>query len=235
MSFSLIMGNKDNHYSQRDNEFEYKNGDYTINWSCMCNVTSLCESVKIAGYTFPEGRYKQPEDNLADFIIHSERIDNLYLTRYPSLYKAWKAGNRTSYSPLEIHDLLCSGINQWFGKVVDIFYTNMQIGLILNQIINNRIPVPASVKFGSLNHVITLTGASWEYLDEEEARVCNIKPDFVFYDDPYGMWDFKKGQYTEKDILAGYCNRMTYAQFIANVKPLNDSTAKWAHIIARKN
>lgn len=234
MSFSLIMGNKSNYFSQRDNELCYVNGDYKVDWSCMCNVTALCESLKIAGYSFPQGDYKQPEDNLANFILHSEKIDNLYLTRYPSLYKQWKVGNRTSYSPLEIHDLLSIGVNYWFNKTVDIFYTNMNINLILNQVINNRIPVPTSVKFGSLNHIISITGASWDNLDEEEAKVCNVKPDCIFYDDPYGKWDFKLNRYTEKDILSGYCNRMSYSQFISSIKPLDSNSVKWAHIICKK-
>lgn len=236
MSFSLIVGNRENYFTQLDNEFEYRNGEYKVNWNTTCNVTSLCEALKVAGYEFPRGKYSQPEDNLADFILNSPEIDGIYRAKYPALHAGWRDGLRTSYSPLEVHDLLCEGANLWFGRTVDVFRTDVDIPLLFNQAVNNRIPVPVSVRFGTLNHVIVLTGASWENLSEAEARVCSERPDFVFYDDPYGKFDFAKSRYVEQDRTAGYCNKMTWREFVNSVKPLGNAGVKWAHmVVGRKN
>jgi hypothetical protein len=48
----------------------------------MCNVTSIVMALDYLGWKFPEGDYKQPEDNLCDFIFRSsEKSADVFLNK----------------------------------------------------------------------------------------------------------------------------------------------------------
>ena len=84
-------------YSQRNNE---------INPLGACTVTAMCQALAILGYTFPKGKYKQEEDNLADFIMHDKDCRVLYDKLDP----------KHKYKPYEIHRILCHGTDKWLNK-----------------------------------------------------------------------------------------------------------------------
>ena len=150
----LVNVSKDRaNYSQRNNEVKPLES---------CNVTSMCMALDYMGYSFPEGKYRQPEDNLRAFIEA----------------KGW--------SP-EVHDQLSKGTNEWLGRRVTSFSIRIPINDIISEIIANR-PVVMSGAFPGypnprlepLNHVVCLVGFGWE------GNNYNEIPTFALVDDPYG-------------------------------------------------
>jgi hypothetical protein len=140
-------------YSQRNNEVKPLES---------CNVTSMCMALDYMGYSFPEGKYTQPEDNLREFIEA----------------KGW--------SP-EVHDQLSQGANEWIGRRAAFFSTGILINEVISEIIASR-PVVMSGTFPGypkprlepLNHVVCLVGFEWEGNNYNETPTCAV------VDDPYG-------------------------------------------------
>ena len=217
----------------------------------MCNYTTLCEGFDIAGWMFPSSdtdEYTQAEDRLMDFTVkEAEKPDSWFAQKMPALWRDWiingaTFNNRTNkweepYWPNEIHAVMAHYINEWFGcSHADTFVENCSIHKIVGQLYDG-IPVPISVKFGSLNHIILLTGFENDLteLDTKVALADMLKPlkikNFI-YDDPYGAFDWKTKTYPV-NRGTGNDQILTYDQFLACAKPFDQKGAKYAHIIAK--
>lgn len=147
-----VSKNKIN-FSQRNNERDPLN---------VCNVTSMVMAASYLGYKFPEGKYKQPEDNL-----------HLFMTEKG--LRPW------------VHDELSKGTNLWMGKNITNFSVTLSITAIFEELKNEK-PVVMSGNFPGhpvklakpLGHIVVLVGAEWQ--DGRD----NEDPKTVIIDDPYG-------------------------------------------------
>ena len=243
------------YYSQRNNEYKKTiNGKYgrtSAGATTMCNLTALCEGFDIAGWVFPlsdTDKYTQAEDRLMDFTIkEAEKPDSWFAQKMPALWRDWIINGATfnnstndweePYWPNEIHVVMAHYVNEWFGcSRADTFVENCSIHKIVYQLYNG-IPVPISVKFGALNHIILLTGFEND-LTEPDTRVAltdiskPLKIKNFIYDDPYGAFDWKTKTYPV-NRGTGNDQILTYDQFLACAKPFDKKGAKYAHIIAK--
>jgi hypothetical protein len=105
-----------------------------------CQVTSMVMGLSYLGWEFPEGKYKQPEDNLKAYFTAQGK------------------------NP-EIHANFAEYTNRWLGKAAVSFSTQRTLSQIVNEIVEGR-PVIMSGQFPgfptrrnkSLGHVICLVG-----------------------------------------------------------------------------
>ena len=80
------------HFSQRNNELVWPSvkskphAQYRTSWKNMCNVTSMVMGLYYAGYSLPDGKWNQPEDNLAEFILTSKELLNKWKVQAPAQY-----------------------------------------------------------------------------------------------------------------------------------------------------
>lgn len=240
------------YYSQRNNEYKKtingKFGTTSAGATTMCNFTTICEGFDIAGWAFPTGPYRQAEDNLMDFTVKAaEKPDSWFAQKMPAYWTDWivngaTLNNRTGkweepYWPNEIHAVIAHYTNEWFGcSHADTFVENCSIHKIVNQLYDG-IPVPISVKFGALNHIILLTGFENELteLDTKVALTHTMEPlkikNFI-YDDPYGAFDWNTKTYPV-NRGTGNDQILTYDQFLACAKPFDNLSGKFAHIIEK--
>ena len=244
-------GSPEDYYSQRNNEYkkviEGKYGVTKASASTMCNFTVLCEAFDIAGWTFPSGgKYRQAEDNLMDFTVQkAESPDSWFAKKMPALWKDWiingaSFNNKTSkweepYWPNEIHAVMEHYVNEWFGcSHADTFYEACPIRTIVRQLCSG-VPVPISVKFGALNHIILLTGFENKLSEVETLKSISgcgpIEIDNFIYDDPFGAFDWNTKTYPA-NRGTGNDQILTYSQFLDCAKPFDNKTEKYAHIIA---
>lgn len=230
------------HYSQLNNEYVHKNvmDKYDVSALTMCNVTSLCQSLSYNGWSFPEGSYEQPEDNLAEFALTNADVDAYYKKIQPAMYKDWKEGKEGSYPPNEIHAVLAKACNLWLGSEADTFKENARVEDIVNELIEGRSCV-VSGRFptknsGHLNHIVSLVGAEWQFTSSvtKQEAVSKIKaektlPTSFIIDDTYGFWNTNLGyyEYNKKgdDVL------MSYQDFIDIMKPVKNSFVKYCHFL----
>jgi hypothetical protein len=113
-------------------------------------------------YSFPQGSYKQPEDNLRAF-MESKGLE-------PT-----------------IHNQLSRGVNEWIGKKVTSFSTSVPVDTLIREIVAGRPAVlsgnfpgyPNSVKT-PLGHIVCLVGFEWVRNNYNEI------PSAAIVDDPYG-------------------------------------------------
>ena len=168
-----------------------------------CNVTSMVMALDYLGYRFPAGQYEQPEDNLRKFIEDNGK------------------------NP-EIHADLSEFTNRWMNKRVTKFVTNKRIGEIFAELLDGR-PVVISGAFpgfptkrakGPMGHIVCLVGAKWKGND------WIGPPDYVYWDDPYGN-TLNDWQGSGNDV------QVDYQRFIDWIKPVGDSSVKWAHSFFR--
>jgi hypothetical protein len=238
-------------YSQRNNQFVYnhpKTGKKIVDGLSMCNVTAYAEAAEINKFTFPGGRYLQPEDNLGEFILTNKDVLAYYKRKMPAMYDAFERGDDGAYNPNEVHAVLAYGFNKWMGcsddKPIATFYDNAPITTILAKIIDDDSAVVmsgtfpykyASGKIGTLGHINVLVGLQYSKTVLDTFKITtdvssianNIKkvtPTYLIFDDPYGNYskNFQSG--TGNDVS------MPYSDFIKLYKPLNDKTIKFAHI-----
>ena len=238
-----VSDNKEN-YSQRNNTYIHKNnkGVTDVSASTMCNVTSICQALDYNGWKFPNlGKFKQPEDALADFILKSPEVDQFYKTKMPELYKDYREGKLDKnkkpayYTPNELHACLAYGTNLWLGCTNAVtFKDSCSIFDIVKELIEGRACV-VSGNFNGFGHIVTLVGARWNYKDTKgktpaqalkEIIDKKILPTSWIIDDPYG--DFRQKY---KVGVSGNDVIMTADQFYSMLKPLNNSAVKWCHII----
>ena len=234
-------GNKEN-YSQRNNQFVWKKNFAEVKNSTMCNVTSYVMFADYAGWKLPVGKYTQPEDNFADFIMNSKEVDDYYKKNYPAMYDEYKAGKKGCYTPNEIHSILSYAFNLWV-KVPNatrfIERANFP-ALCWKNFVLDSLPFVISGSFPKsngvrLNHIVVCTGFAMEEKDYIEASNSvklngvipnDIKIAKVKIDDPYGN-TLNDWQGSGNDIF------LPWSYVVKNIKPLNSSNIKWAHVIER--
>lgn len=231
----FILGKPENYCSQRNNNFRYKVKDCKIDASCMCNVTAMSEALEIGEWIMPSGEYSQNEDNLADFIVYDKAVNEFYKTHFPAMYKQWENHEKDCYTPIEVHKVLEFGVNAWLGcSHADTFIESCAINDLIKQLWYVRMPIPISVKFGNLNHIVLLEGFETSMTESELAKAINnktaIKIDKWYYDDPYGAFDWKSKTYPA-NRGPGDDQVLTNAQFNESVKPLGNARVKYAHIL----
>lgn len=239
---AFVVNNSDGkcNYSQRNNEFVHKNskGEIDVSAATMCNVTALCQAADYNGWRFPDGKYSQPEDNLADFIFSDPRVDEYYAKSMPALYRAWKAAEPDSYPPNELHEVLAKGFNLWIGSDADRFVESARVWDIVAEILEGRCCVVSGVfrlpNGKKLNHIVTLVGAVWHFKSAvgltaavKAVQEKKALPDTVIIDDTYG--NFREGY---KAGITGNDIRLSWQEFIEMMKPAGNPAVKYCHFIS---
>jgi hypothetical protein len=220
---------------QTNNLFTYKKGDCLVNYAVECNVTALTYVFEMGGWIFPSGKYKQPEDNLANSMINSKLVESYYKEHFYALWKDWNSGKKDAYTPLEIHKLLELGVNEWFKCEADTFYSDYPIIDFLKQIYFNRLPVMTSGTFGNYNHCVAMVGLDGDFTEQQfedglTGKGPFMKPNFI-YDDPW--YRFNQETKTFDKTKSGNDSILTWDQFVEEIKPLNSDKVKFAHIIRK--
>lgn len=197
-----VDNGKDN-YSQRNNYIRPLES---------CNVTSMVTAIDYRGHTFPKGKYSQPEDNLR-FHIENDMYCKKYYQEYCANYPWAK-----SLSPVEIHEVLSWGTNNWMNAKVTKFIGAMRIEQIIGEIKAGR-PVVISGTFPwkhfpnkkPIGHIVCLVG-----YNDETKEVC--------YDDPYGKtYEWSLG-------VSGNDTWVPWDLFIRDIKECHNETHKLGHI-----
>jgi uncharacterized protein YvpB len=183
-------------YSQRNN---------AVKPLSSCNVTSMVMALDYLGYSFPNGTYQQPEDNLRVFI------------------------ERHGKDPTN-HYVLSEYTNKWMGRGVTRFSTERAIEAIFTELREGR-PVVVSGTFPGypepnvnratgkkepLGHIVCLVGV--EFKNKNSGSL----PDSVLWDDPYGN-TLQNWKGSGDDIS------VAYQTFIDWIKPCGDTRYKWGH------
>ncbi|GHT62541.1 hypothetical protein FACS1894109_21390 [Spirochaetia bacterium] len=193
----------------------------------------MCMALDYAGYHFPPGYFKQPEDNLGKFIMEDPEID-AYYKKISMYYDDWRKGIKGCYTPIEIHDVLSYGTNKWLGKQVTAFSMSMPIDSIFEEIIEKDLPVILSGKFPNkageepkLNHINVLVGAIYTKQDTVQRSIASM-PESVIIDDPYGeVGNYVSGKSGNNVIVP-------FNKFLDWYKPVGETRFKWAHVITSK-
>jgi hypothetical protein len=130
-----------------------------------------------AGWPLPEGKFKQPEDNLLEFIRSS-----------PAVQKRWDAIDpKHKIPPNQWHELLCLGTNLWLehqcGPKIELVWDLTTI--TVKEIIDNGGTVVVSGRFkdekiGEIGHIVTVVG----YQTSDESVITHM-----ILDDPWGDYE----------------------------------------------
>lgn len=239
-------GKELDNYSQRNNEIiwppneTHPKAQYRTSFKNVCNTTSYVMALLYAGYKFPSGKYKQPEDNLAYFILTDERIRSEYKKRQPAMYdlfikslegKCTENELKNMYFPNELHDYLCLGANKWIGTEAAKFSTTIDFKKALwKYFVNGNLPMVISTNFGGYGHIVVVTGVQFStetYNKIKETQDFSLEPLSIIIDDPWGKYNYKTDKYDApnngNDII------IPWDIVVKRVKPYNSSTVKWAH------
>jgi len=225
-------------YSQRNNEFRWvhpKNPKLKMDADSMCNVTSIVMALDYAGYQFPKGKFRQPEDNLCDFIFTDKRVMQKYREWMPAMAAAFERGDDNAYCPNLIHTLNVFATNLWMGTSCLSFKENNTISDICKEVINNR-PVILSGTYpftwasgatGTLGHINVIAGAVYDksFMDNLD-KMYDLRPIHFIIDDPYGDY---RNNFRSTSIMNDI--PMPYADFIKLQKPVNNVAIKWAYFV----
>lgn len=212
-------------YSQRNNE---------INPNNTCNTTAMVMALDYAGYKFPTDYHpelKQPEDKLTYMCYFDDDISNYYRRLSLPMWQAWqgemkrlkeKESNfkkwvfKDSYPPNEVHLVLSYAARKFIKKAkATVFREKASIKEIVEQLIQKK-PVMVSVKFGNLNHCLTLVGVE---VDD------NNNPLYFYADDTYGKFDMETKTYQK---VSGNDSKFKAEDLIPCLKEI-DSKNKIAH------
>lgn len=236
-------GNEILNSSQRNNELiwptekEYPKAQYRTSWKNMCNVTSYVMALEYAGWKFPKGKFKQPEDNLGYFILTDKSIREKMKKKAPVMYDLWmkslegkcteKELKYDMYFPTELHDYLSFGANQWLGKEASLFRTDMPFKLSLwNNMVHNNLPLVISTTFGGFGHIVCCTGVQYKKADVDNVNIPT--PTAIIVDDPWGKYNPKTNKYDApnggNDII------VPWDVVIQRVKPADSPDVKWVHL-----
>lgn len=240
--------------TQRNNEIvwpskdKFPNSQYTASWKNTCNVTSMVMALEYAGWKFSQGNYKQPEDNLAKYILESKEIDQAYMSGQPAMWKTYHralSGMCSSqelsniYSPIELHAYLSKGTNLWLGSTATQFSTNTNfVKALWRYFVFDNLPIVISTNFGGFGHIVTCVGATWSEADynkgleqykADKTVWPEIVPESIIVDDPWGSVDLKKNLYPSGGGGSGNNKVIPWSFVVEHVKPLNSHTCKWTH------
>lgn len=222
-------------WSQRNSKYIFSKGNNVINWADLCNVHAYTDFLEIVKADIDNNKYAEFSrlpDKLAKHLCESKDVDDYYKSFAYSYWEDWDKGKSDSYSPCEVHGVLCFGVNNFIGKTISKFDANYKIENIIYDIAIRNKPVITSGKYCGMNHVVCLVGAAWEK-DKIESSLSNtakfekfIKktaPDYMIIDDPWG------------DMTTNYSSKIgndcfvEWDDFISNTKPLNNKEVKYAH------
>ena len=155
-------------YSQLNNK---------VNPNNTCNATSMVMALDYMGYKFPDNifpEFEQPEDKLTMLCYTDDEVKSFYKKIAPTMYNQWieemdKIKKRLpdlllkdyrfvdSYPPNEVHAVLSFATNKFVGvEDATYFKEKSSVQEIVKELTENK-PVVVSVKFGNLNHILTLT------------------------------------------------------------------------------
>lgn len=241
--------------TQRNNEIiwpskeEHPSAQYVTSWKNTCSTTSMIMALEYAGWKLPQGKYKQPEDNLTYFILTDERIREAYKRGQPVMYETWMkslAGQCSKqelanvYPPNELHAYLSMGTNLWLGSTATQFSTNVSfVKALWRFLVYDNLPLVVSTNFGSFGHIVTVVGATWSELDFERGdklfydskkkEYPEIEPQSILVDDPWGNLDLRKNVYPAGGGGSGNNKTIPWDFVVEHVKPLGSRTCKWAH------
>jgi hypothetical protein len=156
-----------------------------------CRVTAMIQALDMRGRTFPKGKHEQPEDNLRAFL------------------KSNKLNPEARYE-------FSKGVNEWTGKKVTVFSTEVSVSVLKKEIREGR-PAVLSGAFPGypterpkpLGRIVTTAGYG------EEGVIIIIDP----YGDTLNDW---KG--SGKKVL------LDWNQFNNWIKPAGNHRYKWAHL-----
>jgi hypothetical protein len=154
-------------------------------------VTAMIQALDMLGCRFPEGKHGQPEDNLRAF-LKSNKLDP------------------------EARYELSKGVNEWTGKKVTVFSTEVSVSVLKKEIREGRPAVLSGTFPGRptkrpkpLGRIVTMAGYG------EEGVIIII--------DPYGdTLNDRKG--------SGKKVPLTWERFNNWIKPAGNHRYKWAHL-----
>lgn len=221
-------------YSQLNNKVNPKN---------TCNTTSMVMALDYCGYKFPENNdmfpeFPQPEDKLTLFCLTNPEVLEYYEKLSPTMYNQWiaefkklKEANpdkdikdfvfKDSYPPNEVHAVLSFATNKFIGvENATNFRTDLSVEDITRELVDQK-PVVVSVKFGKLNHVLTIVGVNLEKQPEGWTPISFI------VDDTYGKFDFKEQKYDTS--VSGNDTEIPAENLILSMKAIG-SPKKWGHL-----
>jgi hypothetical protein len=202
-----IVNNSDGkpYYSQRNNE---------LSPGSSCNVTSMISGLVSASWPLPAGKFKQPEDDLLDYIRSS-----------PAVQRRWDVIDpQHKTPPNQIHELLCLGTNLWIehlgGPKIELLWKLSASDI--KSVIDNGGAVVMSGRFqdvrsGEIGHIVPVVG----YQAADSGEVTHF-----IIDDPWGdyetMYRIQKGD----DIY------MPIVDWVSMIREQN-SLLKFGHVIKR--
>lgn len=241
--------------TQRNNEIvwpskeEYPNAQYIVSWKNTCNVTAYVQALEYAGWQFPKGKYKQPEDNLAYFILTDQRIRDAYKKGQPAMYDSWMrslAGQCSkqelsgTFPPTELHMYLSMGANLFLGSTASAFSTNVNfVKALWRYLVYDNLPMVISTNFGGFGHIVTAVGATWNEADYEKGNKLfydsgkkdypEIEPESILVDDSWGKLNLAKNIYPAGGGGSGNNVTIPWDFVVEHVKPLGSRSCKWVH------
>ena len=233
--------------SQRNNQLVWPSvkskpkAQYRTNWSNMCNVTSMVMGLEYAGFTFPDGPYNQPEDNLGLFILTDRVLLDKWKNQAPAQYDLFiksQDGKLTKdqvdkylYFPTELHDYLSLGVNRWLGTKATKFTTSFSFKKMLElEMVFENSPIVLSTTFGGFGHIVCCTGVAYKdetvFSDKEE--LPGPTPAGIYVDDPWGKYNPATNKYDAPN--GGNDIFIPWDVVVKRVKPANSEDVKWMHL-----
>jgi hypothetical protein len=202
-----IVNNSDGkpYYSQRNNE---------LSPGSSCNVTSMVSGLVSASWPLPAGKFKQPEDNLLDFIRNSSIVQRRWDVIDPQ--------HKTP--PNQLHELLCLGTNLWLehlrGPKIELLW-KLSIDDIVT-VIDFGGAVVMSGKFqdrqsGEIGHIVPIVG----YQEDRPGKVTHF-----ILDDPWGDYESQYRIQRGDDIF------MPISDWLSMIREQN-KPLKFGHVIKR--
>lgn len=236
------------HFSQRNNELVWPSvkakpkAQYRTNWLNMCNATSMINALCRAGYSLPDGRWKQPEDNLAEFILTNKELLNKWRTQAPAQYDLFiksldgqlteEQVKKHLYFPNELHDYLSLGTNLWIGTTATRFYVDKSFKQnLMDELVFDDCPIVISTTFGGMGHIVCCTGVAYNEVDESSLLVYGNTPPTpagIIVDDPWGKYNPETNTYDAPS--GGNDIFIPWDVVVKRVKPAGSTDTKWMHL-----
>lgn len=214
---------------------------YRSSWKNTCGTTSMTMGAEYSGFSFPPGKWDQPEDNLTEFILTNKEILEDWKNKCPAQYELFiksQNGELTPnelnylYFPNEIHQYLCWGTNLWLGTTAVKFSTDQDfVKALWRDMVYDNLPIVISTRFGGFGHIVCVTGVSFD--EQEYDNYCNDEnnelpiPVEIIVDDPWGKVDTVKNAYIPNE--SGNDVHIPWDFVVENVKPCNSTRVKWMH------
>jgi len=166
-----------------------------------CNTTSMIAALFYRKVTFPTSTiYKQPEDDLTNFLLTDSRVDAFYRKESPIEYSKYIIANKNpkiAYPPNQVHSVLSYGTNLWLGKSqneITIFKQTASIQEVLYEVIKGK-PVVQGGLWNNLHHITCIVGFSTsqdDIKDIKDSKDIDLSlVDSIIMDDSFG--DFHAG------------------------------------------